>query len=378
MPHLAINGYFWDQPTTGTGRYTRALIKELPRVWDGPISVLVSHGMDRTELNLQSASVSAYPLTSPFSGSLGKVWFEQVAVPLAAKRLKADVLHVPYFGPPIMCSIPTAVTVHDVIQLAVPRLQGSALNRWYNRLASAGARTARVVIADSEHTRRDVITHLGVPEARVARIYLGVEPRFTNAPDPEAEQRVRSKYGLAEPFLLYMGGLDWRKNVSMLLLSYARSRTTYPLAIAGEARSTNHWAFPDLRSQVLRYGIEDRVRFLGWVAEEDQPALYRAAHLFIFPSRYEGFGLTPLEAMACGAPVLCSNATSLPEVAGDAALLFSPDDEDHLMRLLRTVVDDTALLKTLREKGPEQARQFSWSRTAAETAALLLSVAGGR
>ncbi|MEK7215036.1 MAG: glycosyltransferase family 1 protein, partial [Chloroflexota bacterium] len=151
----------------------------------------------------------------------------------------------------------------------------------------------------------------------------------------------------------------------------------YPLAIAGEPRSTNSQAFPDLRSEVLRHGIADRVRFLGWVADEDQPALYRAAHLFVFPSHYEGFGLTPLEAMACGAPVLCSDATSLPEVVGDAALMFSPDDEATLTHLLRTVVDDPALLVDLRRRGIERAQRFSWAKTASETATILLAVAGG-
>ncbi|MSQ26795.1 MAG: glycosyltransferase family 1 protein, partial [Dehalococcoidia bacterium] len=316
-------------------------------------------------------------LSVPLKGSLGKVWFEQIAVPRAARRMKADVLHIPYFGPPRTCHVPTAVTVHDVIQLVVPRLSGGTLTRWYNRLAAAGVRRAQAVIADSEHTKSDVVSRLGVPETRVSRVYLGVELRFSATPDPEADRRVRARYGLDARFLLYMGGLDWRKNVSTLLLSYARAGINYPLAIAGEPRSGNTDAFPDLRSEVRRLGIEDRVRFLGWVADEDQPTLYRAAHLFVFPSRYEGFGLTPLEAMACGAPVLCSNTTSLPEVVGDGALTFGPDDENELTRLLRAVVDDPALLNQLRRRGIEQARRFSWAKTAAETAAILLAVAGG-
>lgn len=365
--HLVINGYFLDKPTTGTGQYTLHLLQQLETLWPSELSILVPASFDREALTLHLSRATLHVLPVPFSGQLGKVWFEQRAVPQAAQRLGADLLHIPYFGSPLRSSVPVIVTIHDLIQLTVPQLRGGLLVRLYNRLAAAGACRAAAVLADSEHTRRMVLAHLRVASDNVRRVYLAAEQRFCPEVTPGERERLRERYGLEGPFLLYMGGLDWRKNIPTLIRAYARSQCTTPLAIAGAARSSKSASFPDLRQEVQRAGVADRVRFLGWVDEEDKPVLYRATQLFIFPSRNEGFGLTPLEALACGAPVICSNATSLPEVVGDAALLFDPDDEARLTELIQRAASDSALRDHLRAKGIQQARQFSWRTTAEET-----------
>lgn len=366
-PALAVNGWFLDQPASGSGQYLLHLLQQLDRLWPGRIEVLVANRAHiRTPSVLQGPSrISIQPLALPLQGPLGKVWFEQVAVPQAAAH--ADLLHVPYFGAPAACPIPVVVTVHDLIQLVVPRLRGGPLNRLYNLLAAVGARRAATVLADSDHVRRDVLQRLQLPPERVRRVYLAADQRFTTEGSKEEESALLSRYKLEGSFILCTGPLDWRKNTALLIRAYGRSGVTWPLIITGEARSARASSFPDLTSEVHRAGAGDRVRFLGWVDEELKPALYRAAGVFVFPSRYEGFGLPPLEAMASGTPVLCSNATSLPEVVGRSALLFDPEDEEGLASLLRTAVGDDGLRARLRKAGPRRAHRFSWEKTAQET-----------
>jgi len=296
---------------------------------------------------------------------VAKVWFEQIAVPRAAAQ--ADLLHVPYLGAPVTCPVPVVVTVHDLLQLVVPRLRGGVLNRLYNLIAAVGARRAAMVLADSDYSRETVLGRLGLPPERARRVYLAVDTRFTPTAAEGEEAALRSHFGLHGSFILYAGGLDWRKNVPLLIRAYARSSVSWPLAIAGEARSRRSSSFPDLAAEIRDAGVTDRVRLLGWVEEELKPALYRAAALFVFPSRYEGFGLPPLEALASGTPTCCSNATSLPEVVADAALLFDPDDEAGLAALLRRAVDNPDLRTRLRRAGPERARRFSWETAARQT-----------
>lgn len=364
--HLAINGYFINQPATGTGQYTRELLRMLHDLRPGKITVLIPESVEPKTVRDLAPDADCHVLRTPVGGNLGKVWFEQVSVPRAAARLGADLLHIPYLGPPLFSAVPVAVTVHDLLQHTVPQLKGGILVQLYNRLASASAQRAAAILADSEYTRGEVLSCLKVLPERAHRVYLAADARFSPSPDGQEAEGLRRKYGLSRPYLLYMGGLDWRKNVPALLRAYARSGCQAFLAIAGQARPSSS-SFPDLKAEAMRAGITERVRFLGWVDEVDKAALYRNALAFVFPSRYEGFGLTPLEAMACGAPVLCSNATSLPEVVGDAALLFDPDDEAQLATHITSVFSNQSLRDRLRGSGLEQAARFSWRTTAQQT-----------
>jgi glycosyltransferase involved in cell wall biosynthesis len=178
---------------------------------------------------------------------------------------------------------------------------------------------------------------------------------------------IRCRYNLDRPFIFYIGGLDRRKNVDTLIKAVALTPIDWTLAIAGQVRTDNPRIFPNLRRVASEAGVADRVRFLGVVPEEHKPALYSAADLFVFPSLYEGFGLTPLEAMACGTPVLCSNASSLPEVVGDGGLLFDPTDAAGLARLIAETVASPATRAELRRRGMRRAEHFSWQKVATAT-----------
>ena len=353
---IAINGTFWNQPTTGSGQYLRALLPALKR----------------------RAPDNAYALVAPKpgGGNLAKLWFEQIAFANACHRERADLAHVPYFASPFFPPTRTVVTIHDLIPLLLPAYRGSPLVRAYTRLVAASARRADAVIADSECSRRDIIHHLGIDTARVRVIHLAADARYR----PVDASAARAKYALPDKYLLYLGGFDQRKNVRVIIDAFARlpefHARGYRLALAGVQLGADSDFFPSPQRLARGVGLpDDAIQYIGWVDEDDKPALYSGATAFLFPSLYEGFGLPPLEAMACGAPVICSNASSLPEVAGDAALQIDPHDASAWADAIRAVLTDDTRRATMRERGIAQSKAFSWDRAADETLAVYQQVA---
>jgi glycosyltransferase involved in cell wall biosynthesis len=275
-------------------------------------------------------------------------------------------VHIPHFGPPLAGGGNLVVTVHDLIMLALPDARGSALFRLYIRMAAVGLRRARLVLTDSLCSASDIHQFLHVPHDRLRIVPLAVDPSYHPVDDLSALARIRERYGLAGPFALYLGGLDRRKNVPRLIEAFRRTDLTLDLAIAGAAHSRNREAYPDLTTAAE---ADPRIRLIGHVAESDKPALYSAARVFVYPSLYEGFGLPPLEAMACGTPAIVSNRSSLPEVAGDAAILVDPLDLDALAAALRRLNSDEGLRAQLVTEGQRRAAAFTWRRTAGATLA---------
>jgi glycosyltransferase involved in cell wall biosynthesis len=354
---IAINGAFWNQPTTGSGQYLRALLPALKRRAPGNV----------------------YKVIEPHAGgNLAKLWFEQIAFPRACRRERAALAHVPYFAAPLFPATRTVVTIHDLIPLLLPAYRGSPLVRVYTRLVAASARRADAVIADSECSKRDIVRHLGIDAARVHVVYLAADARYRLVDDTTA---VRHKYALPEKYLLYLGGFDQRKNVRVIIEAFARMpefcAAGYRLVLAGVRLGTDSKFFPNPQRIAREVGLrEDALQCLGWVDEDDKPALYAGAAAFLFPSLYEGFGLPPLEAMACGTPVICSNASSLPEVVGDAAILIDPRDPAAWADAIRATLTDDARRAAMRERGIAQSKKFSWDRAADETLAVYASIVG--
>ena len=264
------------------------------------------------------------------------------------------------------------LTFHDLIPLRYPGYVTPRARLLFRVTTALALRTAQTIIAVSEAARRDLLAAFGVAPAKVITVYEAADPRFR--PQPAAEQaRVRALYGLPDRFFLYVGINKPHKNLESLIAAYAALTGSKPaLVIAGP------WdeRYPEPRALAARLGLETAVRFLGPVGEADLPGLYAAATAFVFPSRYEGFGLPVLEAMACGTPVACSNVSSLPEVAGDAALFFAPDDTPALTGVLRRLSDDSALCADLRARGLAQAARFSWPLTAQRTLEVYRRVSG--
>lgn len=370
--HLGFSGLFLARPATGSGQYARQLLRELARLFPGPITVFCpdrasAQAGEELLRERDDSRCSVVVVTPPLAGNLGKLWFEQVGLPWAARARRVELLHVPYFGPPLWAPCPVVVTVHDVIPLALPEHRGPLTVRAYTALAAASTKRARLIVTDSLFSKQEITRLLGVPLERTRAIYLACAERFLAPVSSEEQERVRRRYELSPPFILYLGSFAPRKNVPALLRAWATASTEgWTLVLAGEMTGTERMQLTRLAEEL---GIAGGVRFLGYVAEEEKPALYSLAELFVFPSRYEGFGLPPLEAMACGTPVLCARATSLHEAVGDAAVLFDPDDPQELAQQLRALLEDTGRREALRERGRQWARRFSWRQTALETLA---------
>ena len=376
---VALNAWFVDQPGTGSGQYVRHLLPAMAEVAPDIEYVLIAPP-EQLGSPLPKFRGEVRPAPSGLGrGNLGKVWFEQVTFPRLCRRWGADLAHVPYWGSPLRPPVPTVVTVHDMIPLLLPAYRGGPLVRLYTRLVAAAARRAALVLTDSLASRRDIETHLGLPPQGVQCVYLAPADRFSPQPQPE-DQAIRGRYGLPERYALYLAGHDVRKNVARLVEAFAtvaEADDDVTLVIGGRLPERDDPLFFDPRPLVSALGLEEKVRFTGWVDEAHKAALYRGAACAVFASRYEGFGLPVLEALACGTPLVTSDRSSLPELVGDAGFALDPDDVPGLAGAILACLVDEALVAELRRRGPEQAARFSWSRTAQATADAYRAALGG-
>jgi len=314
--HILINGWFWGQSTTGSGQYLHRLVEHLARQQNGTTFTLlmpqnrVSGIGDRIEPS--PIPNTQFPLPR-LPHQLAKLYWEQIAVPLAAQRLGADLLFVPYWAAPLWQPVPTVVTVHDLIPLLLPIYRGGPLNRLYTHLVSVTARRAAAVITVSQASGLDVITHLRVAPGRVHSVQSGPNGEPGSVPTPDELAVIRAKYRLPARYFLYLGGFDVRKNVAGILAAYRHyldrgGDPAVQLVLAGKLPDVDSPFFPDPRRMAAKFGVSEHLHCVGWVDEADKPLLYAGAIAFLFPSHYEGFGMMVLEAMAAGCPVITSGA----------------------------------------------------------------------
>jgi glycosyltransferase involved in cell wall biosynthesis len=366
---VAINAWFLNQSGTGSGQYLRGLLHALPALAPQDHFLLVAPP-DRFESEVPGRQLECRSLSSPLGqGNLGKVWFEQVAFPRACRDWGADVAHVPYWASPLWPSGPTVTTVHDLIPMLLPAYRGGLLVRIYTRLVAASARQSAVVLTDSLASKGDIEQHLGIPAGQVRCIYLAAHEQFHAEPQPE-DEAIRRSYGLPQRYVLYLAGHDERKNVETLVDAFstvAQADDDVTLVVGGKLPERHEPPFFDPRPLVASLGLEEDVQFVGWVDEAHKPALYRGAACAVFASRYEGFGLPVLEALACGTPLVSSNASSLPELVGDAGFTLDPGDVQGLAGAMLACLVDEPLAEELRKRGPAQAARFRWEKTAQET-----------
>lgn len=298
-----------------------------------------------------------------------RIW-HRARLPIDVEWLvgQVDLFHSPDFTlPPMRSGTKSIVTIHDLSFLRLPHCFERALLEYLTSNVPRAVQRADWVLADSENTRQDVIELLGVAEERVTVLYPGVEPRFRSIDDAQLLSSIQEKYVLPPRFILSLGTIQPRKNYAGLIRAFARlSMDDLSLVIVGG----RGWLYEDIFSQVQALGLEGRVFFPGFVDDADLPAVYNLAEAFALPSLYEGFGIPPLEAMACGTPVVVADNSSLPEVVGDAGLLVDVHDTESLAEALACLVQDTALRQTLVERGLVRARRFTWpgaARTLLET-----------
>lgn len=367
--HIVFNGWFWDQPHTGSGQYIRRLLHALGRAAPEVQMTLVlpPHNSAPDDLPENVSLVT----TRGSGGHVGKVWFEQRTFPQMAGRVRADIAHVPYWGPPLASPVPLVTSVLDVIPLALPEYSRGLGARLYTSLAAAAARGSAHTITLSQAAKADIVRFLGLPEDSITPIYLAADEVYHPRLGAENDQAVRRKYDLPEQFVLYLGGFDRRKNVNQLLLAYTyvgqAEGDNIPLVIAGREPQWGAPLFPDQRRYAADLDISDYVRWLGYVDEADKPALYRLASVFAFPTLYEGFGLMALEAMACGTPVVANNIPVMAEITGDAAYLVKPDDAREMAGAIIALLLQKPLRDSLVNLGLARATHFSWRKTARQT-----------
>jgi glycosyltransferase involved in cell wall biosynthesis len=377
LPHYVLDARTATPHFPGIGRYVASLAAALvPQLRSGERLTLLTHPAYPVSLPT-SPAVQLRPLdVSPFG--VGQQW----TVPRVLRELRTDLYHSPYYLMPYRPGVRTVLTVYDVIPLRHPEHSSARARLLFRVTTTLALRSAAQVTAISEAARQDFIADFRVPPARIRTIPLAADPAFRPQP-PAAIADLRRRYDLPERFVLYLGSNKPHKNLVRLVQAWRmvneRSKMEdCRLVIAGAwdprypeakalAESLNTTSLCDETNLQSVVSSSPPIAWLGRIPEADLPALYTAATAFVFPSLFEGFGLPVLEAMACGAPVVCSNVSSLPETAGDAALLVDPTDAAALAAALGRVVSEPGLAAELRERGLRQAARFTWTRTAAET-----------
>jgi glycosyltransferase involved in cell wall biosynthesis len=402
---IGINGYFLREPWTGMGQHLTQLAAALdareagderysllvPRFPGDPVADLDIGGRPRPTMTTMTALASLPRRFSAVEAGVGpkrlpvqlaKLWWEMAAVVRAGRRARIDLLHSPYWTNPLWSPWPTVVTVHDVIQLVLPEYQMLARQRVYFGLVTRTLRRATAIVTVSACSRQDLIRTVGVPPERVFVVENAIPASLQPVTDRERLAAVRARHGLGERFILYLGANDLRKNLNRLIRAYAALppalQDTHQLVVAGRQWPHDHPLYPDPRLVASELGLQDRVVFTGGVPEEEKAVLLSAATVFAFPSLYEGFGLPVLEAMACGTPVLTANTSSLPEVAGDAALMVDPTSVTEISEGLAALLESPERRKALAERGIERASRYRWSDVAERTIQVYERAAGRR
>ncbi len=353
---------------TGTETYSQQLLRAMPDVDGGHRFRLYSSRPLSIELIWPAGlPANVEPRVMPFP----RLWTH---VRLSGEMLvrSPDVLFVPAHVLPLIHPRRSVTTVHDLGFLRYPEAHTPSQRRYLQWSTGWSARNSRRIIADSAATRRDLIDAYRIESDKIRVVHLGRDDSLAPVKDASRLAAVRERYGIDGRYLLYVGTIQPRKNLARLIDAFAaiagdRAALDVQLILAGKPG----WLYDDLQQIVQRHGLETRVRFPGYVDACDLPALISGAAAFVFPSLYEGFGLPVIEAQSCGVPVMTSNNSSLPEIAGDSALLVDPHDVDAIAAAMKRLIEEPELRAELTRRGFENVKRFSWEKCARETLAVL-------
>jgi len=352
-----------DKRFTGIGYYTYNLANHLPQV----------HKHEYKFIHFQKSNNKLYKqakeMVLPFPTCLPETIKSGLGVSLASRTL--DVIHIPTgfgFFLPARCA--KVLTIHELTGYLFPEIQTFAWVVLHKYFLPFILKRVDMVITDSRSTKKDLMKYMGVPETKIRTIYLGVDTEKFKVLSPNYVEPIRQKYQLNFPYILYVGNLEPKKNIPTLLKAFtavnSKNGGDCKLVIVGQ----KVWKYQPIFNTIQELNLQNKVIFLGYVPEQDLPGIYNAASLFVLPSIYEGFGFPPLEAMACGVPVITSNSSSLPEVVGDAGVMVDPYDSAALAAAINQVLSDEKLRTTLIKRGLERVKLFSWQKCAEETVAV--------
>lgn len=375
---IGIDARFLTHPQLGGFKtYTENLIAALAEVdQDNQYFLYLDREPDQTT-NIPDKPNFSYRVVPGGIPFLGMVWREQILLPRWAAKDNLDLLHSPCLSSPLVIGCAAIVTIHDVIWHSPKRFTGNdgkpvsikrALQDWYYRVVpNLAAKNAHTIITVSETSKKDIVQILGVPSEKIYVTYEAASADFREIRDEDQIAAIREKYNLTSDFILALGSADPRKNMHTLIKAYkmlpAPVQERYQLVIVW-----NHGLLSSsIDQEVEAASLCDRVKFLEWISNEDLVLLYNAASLFAFPSRYEGFGLPLLEAMACGTPIVAANNSSIPEIADKAALLSETEDAQSLAEMIKLALSDEAVRDDLITKGFKRAAFFAWDKCALQT-----------
>lgn len=334
---------------TGIGVYTEQLIQAL-RTFAPEVDVVELGGADASQRTDR------------------RIWREQLVLARRAREAGADLLHLTGFGSPLRTRVPVVLTVMDLIGALFPRNFPPAARFYWSRYLPFTVRGARQIVTLSENTRRDLLRLTSTPVERITVVPPGLETRWLEQVPPETLEQIRARLKLPARYFLFVSTLEPRKGLDTLIGAFhdIARQVAEDLVLVGQ----RGWYVERIVGNVETAGLSGRVHLAEYVDQADLPGVYRMATAFVFPSRYEGFGLTPLEAMACGTPVISSNAASLPEVVGDAGVLLPPEDKPGFANAMRALARDPARRDELGRRGAARARTFTWEKAAQEMAAV--------
>lgn len=359
MTRIGIDARLTYYRHGGIASYIRHLIETLPMV-DADNDYLILHQRKDSRNLALGANQRKVRCWTPSHHRL-----ERLAMAVEVLPLGLDILHSPDFIPPMGGRYKSVITIHDLTFLHYPEFLTADSKRYYNGQIDSAVKRADHIMTDSEATRRDVLSLLDVPEDKVTTVLLGISDHFQPA-SQEIVTAFTKPNGLPDDYLLFVGTFEPRKNLSGLLDAYQMLRDSYSDAPKLVLTGQKGWLFEEISTKFEQFMQQGAVQWLENVAFDDLPALYSGAHALILPSFYEGFGFPPLEAMACGTPVIVSNRASLPEVVGDAGIQVEADDAEALAEAIMRILSDTALADDLVQRGLARAKIFSWEKTARE------------
>jgi len=356
---IAIDARKWRD--YGIGTYVRNVVRHLAQIDRETTYLVFCNPAD--ESALRDLAENFVPVVD---SSAGYSLREHISLPLKLRSLGAELLHSPHYVRPLLCTIPSVVTIHDCIHLLFPQYLPNRMAFRYARFVMGSAiRNSSIVFTVSEASRADILRfYPSTDPAKVHVVPNAIDAELLVDPGEAERERVRERYQIRGRFVLFAGNVKPHKNLERLIRAFARVRCQegnedLRLVVIGDDVSR----YASLRRTADEAGVRQEVRFFGFVPHETLAALYRMATVFAFPSLYEGFGLPPLEAMACGTPVVTSRISSLPEVVGDGALLVDPYNEDDIAQGIARVLDDEDLRARLVERGLERAASYSWARS---------------
>ncbi len=334
----------------GIGRYTYELIKGISIYGENiHIKLLVNDLESASKIFKGIDNIEFIKIKAKFLSL-----FEQIELPLILNNIEPNaIFHSPSFVSSPFINCKSIMTIHDLNHLELPQMYSRFHKYYYKYIVKPSALKCNKVITVSNFSKLQIMNWLNCDDNKIEVTYNGVDKKYCKIDDAIQLEKVKKAYNLTEKFILYIGNLKPHKNLETLLKSMKIIKSNVVLVVNGKENDR-------IKEFIEERNLQNKVRFIGYVEEEDLPILLNLAKIFVFPSLYEGFGLPPLEAMACGCPVICSNKSSLPEVVGDAALLFNPLDEEELSEKIDQVIQDEKLYNDMRNKGMVQATKFNW------------------